>query len=145
MPNKTYRDMRLKIDNAVPALADITAYINQVDMAAALEVIEDNHFSDTTHNILTGAAGPVTFPFNGVVNTTTDTIFGPRIGNQTSITKTLELRSYATNTTGNVGRFYNCEVVITNVRYSGSRGALQTFSIECVADGTINRTTAALV
>jgi hypothetical protein len=98
---------------------------------------------DATKSYLYGQAG-ATIPLAGMVNTTTDAIFGPLIGNRTSITKTIEYRTHATNSTGTVGRFFNGEVLVGSVEYSGSTNSLQTFSAEGVIDGAITRTSVAL-
>ena len=99
--------------------------------------------ADDERQYLFGVAG-ATIPLAGMVNSTTDAIFGPLIGNRTTITSTIEYRAYPTNSTGNVGRFYNGEVLISSVEYSGSTNSLQTFSAEATFDGALNRTTAQL-
>lgn len=143
MANKIYKDMRIKIDNASGTLTDITAYLSQASIRAVQEVIEDTGLTDDERSYLPGLAG-ATIPISGMVNTTTDGIFGPLIGNRTSITKTIEYRAYATNTTGNIGRFYNGEVYVTSVEYSGSVNNLETFSADATFDGAINRTSTQL-
>jgi len=143
MANKTDLDMRLKIDNAAASLTDITAYVTSAALRGALDIIEDTAISNEERSYLPGKAG-ATIPLSGMVNSTTDGIFGPLIGNRTSITKTIELRAYSTNSTGNVGRFYNGEVYITSIEYSGSVNSLETFSVDATFDGAINRTSAQL-
>src|SRR3990167_4312753 len=120
MANTTYRDMGFKIDCAAGTLVDIKAYLSSAELAAALALIEDTGMSDNTNSNLSGLAG-ATVSIAGMVNTTTDAIFGPLIGAFTSITKTVEYKAYA-------NRFYNGEVRLGNVRYSGGNGALQVFS-----------------
>lgn len=135
MANKTYRDIRVKID---PTLTDITAYLNSADLTRALDLIEDTGMSDTNRSYLFGLAG-TTITLSGMVNSTTDGIYGPLINAATSVTKTMEYRAYATNSTGNVGRFYYGEVLVSNVRYSGSVNSLQTFSADHTFDGAVTR------
>lgn len=136
MANTTYRDMALKIDNASASLTAITAYLNQVDLERTLELIEDTAMGDTNRQYLHGLAG-TTFVLSGMVNSTTDGIFGPLVNAATSVTKTIEWKAYAS-------RFYNGEVLITSVKYSGATNTLQTFSVGCTVDGAVNRTSVAL-
>lgn len=136
MANTTQRDTGIKIDNASASLTDIKAYVNQVDLDRALELIEDTAMSDTNRSYLHGLAG-TTITINGMVNTTTDGIFGPLVNAATSVTKTVEYKAYA-------NRFYNGEVYLTNVKYSGSTNSLQTFSVSMTFDGAVNRTSVAL-
>jgi uncharacterized membrane protein len=136
MANTTYRDMAFKIDNASASLTAITAYLNQVDLQRTLDLIEDTAMSDTNRQYLHGLAG-TTFTISGMVNSTTDGIFGPLIAAATSITKTFEYKAFAS-------RFYNGEVLLTNVQYSGSTNSLQTFSASATIDGAVTRTAVAL-
>ena len=94
-------------------------------------------------SVLTGLAG-TTLSINGFINTTTDATFGPLIAAATSVTRTFEYRTHATNSTGTVGRFYNGEVLLSNIQYSGSVDNLQTFSADMTVDGAVNRTSAAI-
>jgi len=142
MANKIAKDIRIRVDNST-GLVDITAFCNSASIRAVQDTIEDSGLSDATHSYLFGMAG-ATIPLSGMVNTTTDAIFGPLIGNRTTVTRTIEYRAYATNSTGTVGRFYNGEALITSVEYSGSNNSLQTFSSEAVFDGAVNRTSTEL-
>jgi hypothetical protein len=130
------RDMGFKIDGASATLVDIKAYCNQADLQRTLDLIEDSAMSDTNRSYLHGLAG-TTISINGMVNTTTDGIFGPLVNAATSITKTVEYKAYA-------NRFYNGEVLLTNIQYSGSTNSLQTFSASATFDGAVNRTSVAL-
>lgn len=143
MGNKIYKDIRVKVDTAGGTLTDITSYLSSASIRSVQDTIEDTAMGDEEKSYLFGQAG-ASVPLAGMVNTTTDAMFGPLVGNRTTVTKTLEYRAYPTNTTGNVGRFYNGEVLITSVEYSGSTNSLQTFSAEAVFDGVINRTTVQL-
>ncbi len=137
MANTTMRDMGFKIDGASATLVDIKAYCNQADLQRTLDLIEDSAMSDTNRSYLHGLAG-TTISINGMVNTTTDGIFGPLVNAATSVTKTVEYKAYA-------NRFYNGEVLLTNIQYSGSTNSLQTFSASATFDGAVNRTSVALV
>ncbi len=136
MANTTYRDMGIKIDGAGATLVDIKAYCNQSDLQRTLDLIEDTAMSDTNRSYLHGLAG-TTWTLNGMVNTTTDGIFGPLINAATSVTKTIELKAYT-------ARYYNGESLITSVQYSGGTNTLQTFSVSGTFDGVVNRTSVAL-
>jgi hypothetical protein len=145
MANKTYKDMRLKLDKpnttGTLVLTDITAYVNQASLQRAINLLDDSALSDANRSVLTGLAG-TTLALNGFVNTTTDGTFGPMIAAATSITRTFEYRAFTTNST--TGRFYNGEVLFSNIQYSGSVDSLQTFSADMTVDGAVNRTTVPL-
>jgi hypothetical protein len=145
MANKTYKDMRFKLDKpnstGTLVLTDITAYVNQASLQRAINLLDDSALSDTNRSVLTGLAG-TTLSVNGFVNTTTDGTFGPMIAAATSITRTFEYRAFTTNST--TGRFYNGEVLFSNIQYSGSVDSLETFSADMTVDGAVNRTTVPL-
>lgn len=143
MANRIYKDLRIKIDNAAGSLTDITSYLSSASLRAVQDTIEDTSLGDEERSYLYGLAG-ASMPLSGMVNTTTDAIFGPLVGNRTTVTKTLEYRAYPTNSTGSVGRFYNGEVLLTSVEYSGSVNSLETFSTEAIFDGLVNRTSTQL-
>jgi hypothetical protein len=145
MANKTYKDMRFKLDKpnttGTLVLTDITAYVNQASLKRAINLLDDSALSDTNRSVLTGLAG-TTLSINGFVNTTTDGTFGPMIAAATSVTRTFEYRAFTTNST--TGRFYNGEVLFSNIQYSGSVDSLETFSADMTVDGAVNRTTVPL-
>lgn len=136
MANTTSRDQDFKIDNASATLTSIKAYLNQIDLDRTLELIEDTAMSDTNRSYLHGLAG-TKVSINGMVNTTTDGIFGPLVNAATSVTKTVEWKSYT-------GRYYNGEVLLTSIKYSGKTNSLQTFSADMTFDGAVNRTSVGL-
>lgn len=136
MANSTYRDQDFKVDNASATLVSIKAYLNQVDLQHAKDIIDETAMGDNYDSILYGLAR-TTFSISGLVNTTTEAIFGPLIAASTSVTKTAEYKPFA-------NRFYNGEFLITNIQLSGSKGSLQTFSAQGKFDGAINRTSVAL-
>jgi len=136
MPNKSFKDMGFRIDGASATLVDIIAYVNSQEIDRTIDLMEDSGMSTLNKSYLSGLAG-TTVSINGFVNTTTDGIFGPLVSSNTSITKTVEFKAYA-------ARFYNGEVWITNVKYSGSPNNLEMFSASMTFDDTINRTSVAL-
>jgi hypothetical protein len=147
MANLTYKAMRFRLDKVnttgVETITNITAFVNQASLQRAINLLDDSALSDANRSVLTGLAG-TTISINGFVNTTTDGVFGPQIATATSVTKTFEYRTHSTNSTGTVGRFYNGEVLLSNIQYSGSVDNLQTFSADMTVDGAVNRTTASL-
>ena len=136
MPNTTYKNMTFKIDNASASITAITSYVNQASLQRAINLLDDSSLADANRSVLTGLAG-TTLSINGFVNTTTDGIFGPLIATATSVTKTVEYGAYT-------GRYYNGEVLLSNVQYSGSVDNLQTFSADMTFDGAVTRTSVAL-
>ncbi len=140
MADKTNRDLRFKVG---ASKTDITAYLTSTDLTRSLDLIDNTALSGTNRAYLFGLAG-ATLSVSGMVNTTTDGIYGPLVAAATSVRSIVELRMYATNSTGSVGRFYNGSAFISNVRYSGAVGSLQTFSADHTFDGAVTRTSAQL-
>lgn len=136
MANTIFKDMTIKVDNAAGSLTDITAYLSSASIRAVQDTIEDSAMADEEKSYLFGQAGAGA-PLAGMVNTTTDAMFGPLIGNRTTATKTFQYTAYT-------GRTYRGEILITSVEYSGSTNALQTFSVDSVFDGVMIRTSVAL-
>lgn len=144
MANKIYKDMRVRMAVTVTSvLTNISAYVNQANLQRSINLLEDTGLSDANKSVLTGLAG-TTLSLNGVVNTTTDTLFGPLINAATSVLRTVEYRAYSTNSTGTVGRFYNGPVLVGNVQYSGSVDSLETFSADVTFDGAVTRTSTSI-
>jgi hypothetical protein len=146
MANLTDLDVRVCLDDTSGNLADITSYLTSASIRGALDLIEDTALNDTERSYLAGKAG-ATIPLAGMVNSTTNTILAPLMGNRTSVTKTIEYQTYSTgsNSTGNTGIFYRGEVFLTNIEYSGSLNSLQTFSADCTFDGVVTRATQSTV
>ena len=137
MSNKTYKDMTFRIGGASTSiLTDITAYINQQDLKATLSLIESTAMADSKRRYIPGLTGD-TLSINGMVNTTTDGIFGPLVSASTSVSKRCEFKAYA-------GRFYTGNVFPSDVTYSGKTNSLETFSANFNVDGALNRTSVAL-
>lgn len=136
MANTIFKDMLIKLDNAAGSLTDITSYLSSASIRSVQDTIEDTAMADEEKSYLFGIAG-ASVPLAGMVNTTTDGILGPLIGNRTTATKTFQYTAYS-------GRVYRGEILITSVEYSGSTNSLQTFSAEGVFDGVMTRTSVAL-
>lgn len=131
MANRTFKGVTIKIDNASGALTEITSSVNQASIESVLEMLEDTSLADDERTYDAGLAG-ATAPLNGFVNSTTEPIFGPLLGQRTSITKTLQIY--------NGLKYFTGEVWCNNVQWSGNAGELQTWSIETTFDGGITRT-----
>lgn len=136
MANKIYKDMVIKMDSSTGVLKDITSYLSSASIRSVQDTIEDTGMGDEERSYLFGLAG-ASAPLAGMVNSTTDDIFGPLIGNRTTATKTLQYTAYT-------GRVYRGEVLVTSVEYSGSTNSLETFSAEATFDGAMTRTSVAL-
>ena len=136
MANPTGKDVAIKLDNASAAITDITAHLNSASISAIQSILEDTALGDDEKTYVHGVAG-ATASIGGFYNPTTEAIFGPLVGNRTSLTKTFEYSPYAS-------RFYNGEVLISNVQVSGAPDSLETFSADMTFTGAINRTTVAL-
>jgi len=136
MANKIFKDMTIKVDNSTGTLTDITSFLSSASLRAIQDTIEDTSLANDERSYLFGLAG-ATIPLSGMVNTTTDSVFGPLIGNRTTATKTIQYTAYA-------NRVYRGEALITSVEYSGSVNSLETFSSEAVFDGVLTRTSVAL-
>lgn len=137
MANTTFKDIAIRIaGNGTSVLSAITAYVNKNDLKRTCALIESSAYSDLNRRYIPGLSG-TTISLNGWVNTTTDGIFGPLVAAQTSVSKRFELKPYAS-------RFYNGNVFLTDVQYSGSLNSMQTFSANLTFDGSVNRTSVTL-
>ena len=136
MAHKTSIDQAMHIDDATGSLVAITGSVNSQALSAAMSVLEDSGMGDEERTYLPGLAG-ATLDLSGFLNTTTDGIFGPLVGNRTSKTKTVMFTAYAL-------RFYTGEVYPTSVGLSGSPDTLETWSASLTFDGAVTRTTKAL-
>jgi len=136
MANQTWKGMLAKIDNATGALTDITSYVNQASISAALEALEDTALNDEERTYLSGLAG-ATVSLNGFLNSTTEGIFGPLVGNRTTLTKTFQ--GY------NNLKYYSGETWVTDVEMSGEAGQLQVWSASLTFTGAILRTSTSVI
>jgi hypothetical protein len=135
MAHKSYKDVAVKIDNAAGALTAITGSVNQLSLAAALNLLDDSGMGDDDKTFLPGMHGK-TISLNGWVDSTTEGIFGPLVADRTSVTKTVELY--------NGIKYYNGEVYPGNVQISGAADALETWSSDFTFADGMNRTSVAL-
>lgn len=132
MANKNHKDIQFHVDNAAGTLTDITSYVNSQELSRAIALQEDTGEGQEERTFLPGLGGNV-FTVNGHVNSTTEAIYGPLVGDNTSITKTVAYRTHS-------GRYHKAETWVGSVRFSGDRESLQTFSAEHTVTGAVNRT-----
>lgn len=135
MGHKSSIDMRLSIDSSTGSLKDISSSVNSQSLAAAISVLEDSAMGDEERTYLPGLAG-TTIDLNGFLDSTTDGIFGPLVGNRTSRTKTVEFKAYTS-------RYYSGEVYPTAVGISGSPDTLELWSASLTFSGSAHRATTA--
>lgn len=132
MANPTGKNVTIQLDNSSAAITNITAHLNSASISAVQSIIEDTSLGDDEKTYLHGVAG-ATATISGFYNTTVEGILGPLVGNRTSITKTFEYGPYS-------GRYYNGEVLLSNIQISGSVDTLETFSADMTFTGALNRT-----
>ena len=123
--------LEFHIDNAAGALTEISDYVNSESIRTAFDVFRVEGLNSDDPERQHGMAD-VSIPVNGWVNTTTEGIFGPLIGNRTSISKTVFYY--------NGVKFYTGEFVPTDVEFSGDPTSLQTWSCTLAQSGAITRT-----
>lgn len=137
MTNLIYKNEKIKWDNSTGTATDITAYVTSETLSGAQDTIEDSAMSDEEKSYLAGMAG-ATLSLSGIVNSTTNGLFAPYIGNRTSVARTYQRAANMTNST--TGLILRGEFLVTGVEYSGSNNSLQTFSLSAIADGVMTKT-----
>jgi len=135
MSNKTGKDVAFKLDGAAKTAVILTSHLNSASLSAALNTLEDTALGDDEQTFLAGVAG-ATVSINGFWNSTTRGIFGPLMGNRTSITKTFEFYDGIA--------YLNGECWVNNVNVSGQVNTVQVFSADLTVTGSINNTTKAV-
>jgi len=136
MANLIFKNQTIKLDNAAGTLTDITAYLTSETLSGIQDLIDQTSMSLEEKSYLFGQAG-ATMQIAGFVNSTTNGILGPLIGNRTTATKTFQ-RAATTNIV------QRGEVLVTGVEYSGSVNSIQTFSFNATFDGVMISTSVAL-
>lgn len=136
MANLLWKNETIKLDNAAGTLTDITTYCTSFSLSGAQDTVEDTTMGNEERSYLFGLAG-ATVSLAGVINTTTDAIFSPLIGNRTTATKTFQ-HAITTNLA------LRGEIIPTAVQYSGATGALQTWSMTGTFDDVMIKTSVPL-
>ena len=134
MANMWGYNAKLIIDGPAGSTANISAYVNSASISGSCDILDQAGFGNLGPDIMHGMAH-ATIPINGFVNSTTDGIFGPLVGNRTSVTKTTSFY--------NGVRYYTGEFLPDSVQYSGDPASLLTFSANLVIDGAVTRTSVA--
>jgi hypothetical protein len=123
--------LEFHIDNAAGSLAEISDFVNSESIRTAFDMFRVEGLNSTAPERQHGLAD-VTIPVNGWVNSTTEGIFGPFVGNRTSISKTVFFY--------NGVMFYTGEFLPTDVEFSGEPATLQTWSCTLAQTGAVTRT-----
>lgn len=137
MTNLIYKNEKIKWDNSTGTATEITSWITSETLSGSQDTIEDSAMADEEKSYLAGMAG-ATLSLSGIVNSTTNGLFAPYIGNRTSVARTYQRAANMTNST--TGLILRGEFLVTSVEYSGSNNSLQTFSLSAIADGVMVKT-----
>ena len=124
-------DLTLDIDNAAGTLTDISDYVNSQAARTVFDMFRTEGVGSSDPERQHGFAD-LSIPINGWVNSTTEAIFGPLVGNRTSVTKTVAYY--------NGLNYYKGEFLPEDVEFSGDPASLQTWSCTLAQTGAITRT-----
>ena len=131
MANLLFKDFGFKIDGASATIVDLTAHVNSGSLAGVMSLFEDTAAGDEERTYLPSLAG-ATVTVNGFINSTTEAVWGPLVGNRTSITKTVGF--------DNGVKWHTGEVLPTNVQISGSVDDGMMWSADLTFSGAVTRT-----
>lgn len=132
--DKYYKDLQFKIDNAAGSITDITTYVTSQSISGDQTIIDDLSFGTDEVGVYAGAAR-ATYTISFLVNTTTEGIFGPLVGNRTSVTKTFGAFDGV--------KWHTGEALYSNVTFSGDNEAMVVGSANYSVDGTVTHTSVA--
>jgi len=130
----------VKIDesDSTAALSNISDYVNSYAIRTAFDVFRIEGLNSDDPERQHGMAD-ASVPLNGWVNSTTEAIFGPLVGNRTSVTKTVAVsQGVAKNSTSDW--WFSGEFSVTDVEFTGDPGTLQTWSCTLAQSGALTRT-----
>jgi len=128
MAHKTSKAMDFSIDNAAGSLTSIKGSTNNSALQGIQDALDDSGLGDGERTYVHGLAG-ATLPINGWVNSTTEAIFGPLIGNRTTVTNGIQ--------------HYTGEALVQDPTFSGNVGELQAWSANLQVTGAITATSVA--
>lgn len=134
------KDITVKVDetDSTAALTDISDYVNNQSLQTAYDVFRTDGVGSSDPERQHGKAD-ASIPLNGFVNSTTEAMWGPLVGNRTSKTKTVAIGlGVAYNTTSDY--WYTGEFLPTDVEFSGDPNSLQTWSCTLAQSGAVTRT-----
>ena len=128
----------VKLDNAAGSLTDISDYVNSQALRTSFDMFRIEGFNSDDPERQHGMAD-LSIPLNGFINSTTEAIFGPLVGNRTSVTKTFGI-SLGVPKNSTSDWWYTGECMPTGVDISGDPTSLQTWSCTLEQSGGISRT-----
>lgn len=131
MPEKTWKDMGFRLDNAAKALTDISANVNSQALASAITDLDTTGMGVSAKTRVNGIAD-VSIDLNGTLNSTVAGILNPLV-NGTSVLKRAEFKEYT-------GKYFNGSVLPTSIQFSGSPDSLETWSATFVFSKAITVT-----
>lgn len=134
MANLIYKGETIKWDNSTGTATDITSWLTSESLSGSQDTIEDSSMADEEKSYLFGMAG-ATLSISGIVNSTTNGLFAPYLGNRSSVARTYQRGATS-------ALILRGEFLVTSVEYSGSNNSLQTFSMSAILDGVMTKTTA---
>jgi len=125
------KDLEFHIDNSTGTLVEISDYTNSEAIRTAFDMFRTDGVGSSDPERQHGKAD-ASVPVNGFVNSTTESVFGPLVGNRTSTTKTVFFY--------NGVKFYTGEFLPSDVEFSGDPNSLQTWSCTLMQSGAVTRT-----
>ena len=134
MPNQWGKILDFKLDGAAATIVSLEGYLNSASLQASFDILDETAFGDENPDISHGIAR-MSIPISGFINTTTEGIFGPLMGNNTTLSKTYGFY--------NGVRWYTGECLPDSVDFSGTPDTLLTFSANLLIDGAVTRTSVA--
>jgi len=130
--------LTIKLDDAAGSLTDISDMVNSESLRTTYDMFRIEGLNSDDPERQHGMAD-LNVPLNGFVNSTTEAIFGPLVGNRTSVTKTFAASmGVAKNSTSDW--WYTCEMMPLDVDISGDPTSLQTWSCTLAQSGAVTRT-----
>lgn len=138
MPNRLFKDETIKIDNAAGTLTDFTAFLTSFTISGQQDTLDQSTMTLEERTFLAGQAGG-SLQFAGLVNSTTQALLNPLIGNRTTATKTIQHQTGTGASSVIRGEYW-----LTSIEYSGSKNSLMTFSASGTLDGVQTSTSVAL-
>jgi hypothetical protein len=136
MGHYTSKDMAFRIDSSTGVLTAISGSVNSQSLSAAMTILDDSGMGENQHTQLYGMINAQTIALNGMLNSTTEGIFGPLVEG-TGTSKTVEFKSAAS-------KFYTGEMLVQDVAISGSPDTIETWSCNLTAENGLNRTSVAV-
>lgn len=128
---KTFSSLLFKLDSSTGRITDITNVTNNAALNGAMNILEALAIGDKTKTIFPGI-GSATFSLNGWVNSTSEGIFAPLVGNNTSVYKTFAMFNGYKYLTG--------ESLPSKVAFSGKADDMITWSADFTVNGAVTRT-----